>query len=521
MSYTFAGINIETEYGIGVEDVRGHLDFPKRKEPTEYSFEDKFGSEAFHTEDDIKWDARDITLFCHMKAATKAEFYDRLSKLKSDLLQEGEQDLVLEHALNTYRVHYRGDQGVFNRITRWNDTKNVGQFRLVFRESVPSHPAIWRGLVGHWSLSESDEEEETASYESDFSAGVDGWTATRGTVAGNIDGIDGEDDNLRFTVNTDNNNHYSRKASVFTVGKRYKVTFSYYIPSGQSNLNMIYMSSGCWSQNQYLTTNDAWAEVSASFSAGQTDFDIYAGSGGNIVFQDAGGDDVFYIRGVTVQEITQADLSNNDNDASMYKFSADPYTTDREGVSNKALTFDGSDDYLDTGGAYQSTFRDSFSISMWVKPDDGQPASEGMFFGVRDSGNECWIMFKLRTDGKLALYYESTGGKWAYTDSVVFSNGGQSWTHLVATANNDTGQLDIFVDGEKQDLDSTQDGDISEINMSELVNTKELFIGGYNNSGAAAALFDGDLHDCKLYNRALTDEEIKVLYHTYNDLMDF
>ncbi|GAI12163.1 unnamed protein product, partial [marine sediment metagenome] len=41
------------------------------------------------------------------------------------------------------------------------------------------------------------------------------------------------------------------------------------------------------------------------------------------------------------------------------------------GKINGALDFDGTDDYVDTGNTFESTFQDSFSISLWIKPDDG------------------------------------------------------------------------------------------------------------------------------------------------------
>ena len=49
--------------------------------------------------------------------------------------------------------------------------------------------------------------------------------------------------------------------------------------------------------------------------------------------------------------------------------------------SKYSASFDGTDDYIDTGQNFSSVFNDSFSISLWVKLDDGQPASTQYFFG--------------------------------------------------------------------------------------------------------------------------------------------
>ncbi|MCE5224911.1 MAG: hypothetical protein LLG05_03535 [Porphyromonadaceae bacterium] len=143
------------------------------------------------------------------------------------------------------------------------------------------------------------------TYQSDFSAGVDGWGAARGTVAGNIDGIGGEDNTIRYTVDTSSNLHYLFKASTFTINRKYNVTFKYYIPSGQSNVDSLILQNDTWGgTTTTLTTTDSWTIVTKTFTANNTTFWVYAADGGATTFQDAGGDDVFYIKDITISEIT-------------------------------------------------------------------------------------------------------------------------------------------------------------------------------------------------------------------------
>ena len=40
--------------------------------------------------------------------------------------------------------------------------------------------------------------------------------------------------------------------------------------------------------------------------------------------------------------------------------------------SKYSANFDGTNDYIDTGQTFQSVFRGDYSISFWMKPDDGQ-----------------------------------------------------------------------------------------------------------------------------------------------------
>jgi hypothetical protein len=149
-------------------------------------------------------------------------------------------------------------------------------------------------------------------YSSDFSAGVDGASAVRGTVAGNIDTIGGQDDNLRFTcTDTTSNTHYiSAAIGQLITGKRYRISLDFYIPSGQSNIDGIQIRAGSTALNSDSSpTLDAWGTISGEGIANAGSVRIDALDGGSGSFQDAGGDDVLYVRNVTVTETgTLADL---------------------------------------------------------------------------------------------------------------------------------------------------------------------------------------------------------------------
>jgi len=144
---------------------------------------------------------------------------------------------------------------------------------------------------------------ETNIYTSDFSVDEDGFTSTRATVVGNIDGIDGKDDNLRITVNTDDASHFGQQA-LYTIGKAYRTRFSYDIPSTNSHVDGIAVYFGTVSSVNY-TTVDAWTDVDVYNNVTSTFLSFCASDGAYLVFQDAGGDDVFYIaNGIPIDEVT-------------------------------------------------------------------------------------------------------------------------------------------------------------------------------------------------------------------------
>jgi hypothetical protein len=71
---------------------------------------------------------------------------------------------------------------------------------------------------------------QTPVYASDFSVGVDGWTGTSMTVAGNIDGIDGVDNVLRSTCSSTGTGRRIAKTVALTLGLEYSIEIAVYFP---------------------------------------------------------------------------------------------------------------------------------------------------------------------------------------------------------------------------------------------------------------------------------------------------
>ena len=175
------------------------------------------------------------------------------------------------------------------------------------------------GFADQWGGSEGGVES------SNFSAGVDGYLAGAGTAAGNVDAIGSRDDNLRLTVDGTNTVHSLYKSSIFSAGLRYRIKFDFYIPSTNSHLDGIQGvigTSGTVSLGvESSPTLDQWntysAEAIANASANTDRLLIYGLDGGVQTFQDAGADDVLYVRNIQITRIgTVLDLrADNFNEA--------------------------------------------------------------------------------------------------------------------------------------------------------------------------------------------------------------
>ena len=142
----------------------------------------------------------------------------------------------------------------------------------------------------------------TNIYTSDFTVDEDGFLPFNSTPAGDIDAIDGQDDCLRITVDAALGNHYAYKSSFFTAGKYYRVRFSYYNPSTNSHVDRFKVNDGLNNIVPSAEVLDAWTNIDVYHTATSTTVRFYALDGGTSQFQDPGGDDVFYIKGIIVDE---------------------------------------------------------------------------------------------------------------------------------------------------------------------------------------------------------------------------
>ena len=142
-------------------------------------------------------------------------------------------------------------------------------------------------------------------YTSDFSAGVDSMNGVNGVLAGNIDSIDGKNDNLRMTVNAGSSyKKVEQNTMSVTVGKRYRASFDYYIPSANTNVDGFGVADGsAFFSSPATRTLDTWTRFSGTYVATDDDLDIWVTDGTSTVYDNVAGTDVFYIRNVRVTQI--------------------------------------------------------------------------------------------------------------------------------------------------------------------------------------------------------------------------
>ncbi len=158
------------------------------------------------------------------------------------------------------------------------------------------------------------------------------------------------------------------------------------------------------------------------------------------------------------------------------------------GVVGSALDFDG-DDYISVGAL--PTLSTAYSMSLWVKLDRNNV--EQRFTDVTTST----FTLRNRTTGAWNFHWALLGG--GSSDSIGTTIGATGvWTHLAATHDGTTASL--YINGV---LDS------SKVQTTHDFSGRTFTIGGLN----VSHFTDGVIDDVRIYNRALTPEEITNLFN--------
>ena len=195
------------------------------------------------------------------------------------------------------------------------------------------------------------------------------------------------------------------------------------------------------------------------------------------------------------------DISGNGNhgDASTSGMSTANATG---GVLGQGMAFDGVGDKVNVGNSIQFDEGDNFSFSIWFKTTSSAPQANANR-AVSQWNQQYGIGLSFATKHNLCFSFRTetfTATTWNCKGSDLNDN---IWHHAVGSINRQTGMIETFIDGVS--IGAT---DYS----TELVGT---FNGGRSfgiGYGEDSSGFNGSLDDVRIYNRALSAEEVQELY---------
>jgi hypothetical protein len=284
-------------------------------------------------------------------------------------------------------------------------------------------------------------------------------------------------------------------------GKLYKVVFNAYY-SGGTAPNVKVWTGAVNSGTQALTTS----------STQHTIYFVNAGTS-SLYFDSVNGSQEIYILNLSAKEIqgNVGTMTNQAADDLVYS-SVLPDQSFLTGV-NSAYNFidlDGSNEYIDTGSPFESLFKQSFTLSAWVKIDDGQPSAINVIFSTVKQWSG-YIYFQVEDDGRIKFVHGTHDAKElnTYTDSAVFADGASDWTHVAGVFSRSSatsGSVTIYVNGSSAGSSSSPVAGWNADNYDN--NLYDVAIGTRNNQDSHDRFFSGDIGQTAIYSKALSASEI-------------
>ena len=176
-------------------------------------------------------------------------------------------------------------------------------------------------------------------------------------------------------------------------------------------------------------------------------------------------------------------------------------TADRNGTANSAYSFDGTNSINFKEYTLLQQINSDITISCWANPNESLNQTL-IWFGDSQSAHDPYAI-QVSADNKYFFRKDVSNG--LTTEVVSSSNYAvKKVTHIVAVYNSTTKKMSIYIDGV---LDSEI---IMDLTINYSLQSMYLTFGAIENGNFG--LYTGILDDISIYNRALTQEEITVLY---------
>lgn len=169
-------------------------------------------------------------------------------------------------------------------------------------------------------------------------------------------------------------------------------------------------------------------------------------------------------------------------------------------LADGSIGFNGSSSYIDLGSDLTlSPDYQGWTAEYWFKTDNAGTlqhfnSAEG------DVSNSNWLALLSR---KLAVWNVSPG-YWRYGDTLIDSN---TWYQAVFIADQGGTNMRLYINGEREGGDHVGNEWAEEYSSLEC-----RYIGRYEHNGGYSRYWDGKIDLVRLYNRPLTDQEVKQNY---------
>ena len=208
--------------------------------------------------------------------------------------------------------------------------------------------------------------------------------------------------------------------------------------------------------------------------------------------------------GKDMANITAYDRSGNSNNGTLTNG-----PTRAIGKIGQGLSFDGVDDYVDSGTASVLDDLGPVSISAWIYPRSEGESGVGAIVTKDTALTSGYWLLRMYSAGINSLSfiknYSTTDLIIATADNAITLN---TWQHITLVWDGSSSAVNakIYINATEASYVQQQNG----VDTKNSDNALNLYIGNRGNSNIT---FDGSIDDVRIYNRALTSDEVKRLYN--------
>jgi hypothetical protein len=189
---------------------------------------------------------------------------------------------------------------------------------------------------------------------------------------------------------------------------------------------------------------------------------------------------------------TAVDSSGKGNTGTLVN--APQWTTGNVGAG--ALLFNGTSQYINAGTSTTLAGGAAVTVSAWIKPS----ALSGYIASRRSSWALSWELYVSNGNIRFGI---ATGADATASSAAVIQANGNVWTHVAATYTTADGALRVYINGTADGTATRGSAIASPAGLSTLIGADARDITNF---------FNGTLDDVRVYNRALSAQEISALH---------
>ena len=170
-------------------------------------------------------------------------------------------------------------------------------------------------------------------------------------------------------------------------------------------------------------------------------------------------------------------------------------------TNDYSVSFDGEEDYMDTGSTFQSTVRGGFSVSFWMKFSSLGSGVYAPFGSWDDVADQNAFYISNPAGGQNVIYRLEVGSSKITLGALPTGGWTTDWHHIAVTCEQSGGSVvaKIYIDGVYKATASMT------ATLSSFANTQSIYVGARNRTDGRNAYFPGLVDEVAIFGSVLSD----------------